>query len=280
MKKRIFINLLLIFVLALSLVFTTSCKRNEKVIKVCASELPHADVLKNCVAPMLKEQGYTLKVYVLDWALQNDAVANKDYDANYFQHTDYLGTYEGSTKLFATCKVHYEPLGIYRGKSTGSLEDGKTFAICNDESNAVRALELLYAKGIIADYPITDDNKLKFSATKWTSSNGVSVTLISEELLVASMPDYDFVCLPCNTAYTGNVSQSKKVAEEDNPQLIYNNANILAAREDDYKNNEIYKTKIDVLTDALLSQEVADYINEKYDGAIVCGENSQFDLRK
>lgn len=279
MRKSIIRNLLLVCILTITLLGATSCKNKDKVIKVCASELPHADVLENCVAPMLKEQGYTLKVYVLDWTLQNSSVASKDYDANYFQHIPFLETYDGSTKLFAACKVHYEPLGIYQGKSKGSLEDGKTFAICNDESNAIRALELLFDRGVIAELPVTSDGKLSFSSTKWTSSNGVTVTLIAEELLVPSMPDYDFVCLPCNTAYTGNVSQSKKVTEEDKLELVSGKANILAARLNDYQNNEKYKAKIDVLTEALLSEEVANYINEKYGGAITCNENTQIDLR-
>ena len=125
MKKRI-LSLVTVLVLCLTLAFTTSCGNDEKVIYVCASELPHADVLENAVAPILKEKGYTLKVTVIDWTIQNDAVANKDYDANYFQHVPYLELYTGAVKLFASAKVHYEPLGIYRGKATGELNEGKT----------------------------------------------------------------------------------------------------------------------------------------------------------
>ena len=153
MKKRI-LSLVSLLILVFALCFTTSCEKEDKTIYVCASELPHADVLENAVAPILKEKGYTLKVTVLDWQLQNDAVANKDYDANYFQHIPYLETYTGSVKLFASAKVHYEPLGIYKGKATGALSEGKTFAICNDESNAIRALELLQAKGVINNIPV------------------------------------------------------------------------------------------------------------------------------
>lgn len=276
--KKIFRLLLLAFV-GFATFFATSCNKNEKVIKVCASELPHADILENCVAPLLKEQGYELKVYVLDWTIQNDSVASKDYDANYFQHIPYLETYEGSIKLFASCKVHYEPLSIYRGKSTSSLETGKSFAICNDESNAVRAFELLKAKGVLEEIPVTEDGKLTFTGTKWTSKEGIEVTLIAEELLVASMPDYDFVCLPCNTAYTGNVHQAKRVAFEDDPEQVSQKANVLAARFEDYNNDENYKAKIDALTEALLSEEVSRYVNEKYNGAITCDTSSQIDLR-
>ena len=81
MKKNRIFKILLTLVIIITITFSTSCKKNDKVIKVCASQLPHADILRNCVASILEEQGYTLKVYVLDWTLQNDSVASKDYDA-------------------------------------------------------------------------------------------------------------------------------------------------------------------------------------------------------
>ena len=114
MKKRI-LSLVTVLVLCLSLAFTTSCEKDEKVIYVCASELPHADVLENAVAPILKEKGYTLKVTVIDWTIQNDAVANKDYDANYFQHVIFFdGEKEGNGYNIANVgAVHLEPFGLY-----------------------------------------------------------------------------------------------------------------------------------------------------------------------
>ena len=175
MKKR-FLCLVAVLVLCLS-VCLTSCNKDKKTIYVCASELPHADILENAVAPILEEQGYTLKVTVLDWTIQNDSVASGDYDANYFQHVPYLELYTGEIKLFATTKVHYEPLGIYKGKATGELAEGKTFAICNDESNALRALELLKAKGVINNIPVDKDGKLTIVGANWTADNGVKAVL-------------------------------------------------------------------------------------------------------
>ncbi len=256
------------------------CKDDEKTITVCASELPHADILENCVKGILEEKGYKLEVKVLDWTLQNDGVASGDYDANYFQHVPYLETYTGSTKLFASCKVHYEPLSIYYGKKNIELSEGKTFEICNDESNAVRAFKLLKEKGVLTEIPVDENDKLTFEGSSYTADNGVTVTLISEDLLVSSINDYDFALLPCNTAYTGNVDSARLVAKEDSEELVYQNANIIAAREDDYKNNETYRNKIDVLTDALLSEEVRNYVSQKYAGKIICDASSQIDLRK
>lgn len=275
MKKIVIIILLCLFGLT-----STGCFSQDKTIRVCASELPHADVLNNCVREILKLKGYKLEVSVLDWTLQNDGVANKDYDANYFQHIPYLETYSGKTSLFATCKVHYEPLGIYYGKEKKDLLEGKSFEICNDESNAVRALKLLQEKGVLKKAPITSDGKLAFTGSTWISDNDIKITLISEELLVSSINDYDFALLPCNTAYTGNVSSSRLVDKEDNQTLILENANVIAARQNDYLEDSVYKKKIDVLTEAMLSKEVREYIQKKYDGKITCDEKTQIDLRK
>lgn len=275
MKKIVIIILLCLFGLT-----STGCFSQDKTIRVCASELPHADVLNNCVREILKLKGYKLEVSVLDWTLQNDGVANKDYDANYFQHIPYLETYSGKTSLFATCKVHYEPLGIYYGKEKKDLLEGKSFEICNDESNAVRALKLLQEKGVLKKAPITSDGKLAFTGSTWISDNDIKITLISEELLVSSINDYDFALLPCNTAYTGNVSSSRLVDKEDNQTLILENANVIAARQNDYLEDSVYKKKIDALTEAMLSKEVREYIQKKYEGKITCDENTQIDLRK
>lgn len=269
--KRILVVLLTALLLVTSLCFTACGDANT--ITVCASELPHADILTNCVADILAKQGYTLKVKVIDWTIQNDAVAQGDYDANYFQHLPYLQTYAGTTKLFAVCKVHYEPLGIYKG---GKANDS-SIAICNDESNAIRALQLLYSKKYISELPVKD-GKLTFSNS--VKIGDVTITLIEESLLVASMADYTYVCLPCNTALTGKVDQSLRIDREDEKDLVETNANLLAVRLDDYNNDEVYKAKIDALADALLSLEVADYVQQKWGGAITCDSTTQIDLRK
>ena len=292
MKK--FFKVLLSLALSLVSVFAVAgaagCSKDDT-ITVCASDVPHAEVLNGVVKEELKKKGYTLEVTILDWTEQNNAVANGDYDANYFQHVPYLETYTGSVKLFASCKVHYEPLGIYYGKAAQgtAVTDGKTFEICDDESNAIRAFQLLTAKGVINkdaegdNYPVNaagDALTIGDTAKSWTSVDGqVTVTLVAENLLVASKGDYDFACLPCNTAYTGKVAADQRVAVEDDPAQVAGKANVIAARLDDYKNDEKYKAKIDALTDVMLSEAVSDFFAEKYLGAMTCDSSSQIDLR-
>lgn len=277
-----------------------ACGNSDKTINICASEIPHAEVLNSsAVKAALKEKGYNLKVKVLDWTIQNDAVAQGDYDANYFQHVPYLNTYAGKVELFAAAKVHYEPLGIYYGKAAKgtAVTDGKSFEICNDVSNGLRALQLLDAKGVFDldaqgdNAPVVtvkdkDGNDVEaFSDTavknnKWVSNEGVEVTLIAEELLAQSKNDYDFACLPCNTAYTAKITADQRAAVEDDPAQVAGKANIIAARKADYASNEAYKAKIDALCDVMLSKTVSDFFAEKYLGAMTCDASTQIDLRK
>ncbi len=293
MKKltKLLVSLALCAVTALSFGSFAACGNDAKTIKVCASDVPHAEVLNGIVKSELEKKGYTLEVSVLDWTIQNDSVAKGDNDANYFQHVPYLETYTGTTKLFASCKVHYEPLGIYYGKAENgtAVTNGATFEICDDESNAIRAFQLLEQKKVISkevegdNYPINAaGDKLNIGATTqtWTNKAGtVSVTLVAENLLVSSMSDYDFALLPCNTALTGNISSDKLAAKEDDPAQVAGKANIIAARVDDYKNNAEYKAKIDALTEVMLSNEVSDYFRTKYNGVMTCDSSTQIDLR-
>lgn len=275
----------IILTLSTSIIFLgalTSCNAsNEKtLIKVCASELPHADILNNCVKDILKEKGYTLKVTILDWTLQNEAVTNKDYDANYFQHIPYLNSDEQGKDLFAVCKVHYEPLTIYQGKSNATdVKEGKTFEICSDTSNAIRAFTLLQEKGVLTNIPVDESGENLTILGSTYTENEVTVTLIDEALLAASLNDYDFGLLPCNTALTAGISSDKLVGREDNPEQVSLKANVLAARSEDYKSDQDYKTKIDLLADALLSEAVSSYVNDKYKGNITCDSSTQIDLR-
>lgn len=248
-----------------------SCSTNtSKTIKVCASELPHANILNNVVKDLIKDKGYILEVTILDWTMQNDAVKNGDYDANYFEHIPYLLEYSQNKKqeiLFASAKVHYEPLRIYAGKASKGLYDKlATFEICNDVSNATRALELLVAEKIIDSYEKDTDGNANLDKLP---SN---IKTISENLLVSSLPDYDYGLLPCNTAMTGNIdatSDKNKNLPSESSELADAKANVITASTNKYKNDTDYKTKIDILTDAILSSSVKDYITKTWNSVVL-----------
>ncbi|NCB31341.1 MAG: metal ABC transporter substrate-binding protein, partial [Clostridia bacterium] len=122
-------------------------------IKVGASITPHAEILA-AIKDDLATAGYDLEIVEFtDYVLPNTALENGELDANYFQHQPYLDDFnaENGTHLVSVAAIHYEPFGIYAGKTAGldNLADGATVAIPNDGTNEARALLLLEAQGLI-----------------------------------------------------------------------------------------------------------------------------------
>ena len=111
-------------------------------LKVAASPTPHAEIL-NVAKEVLAEQGIDLEVVEFsDYVQPNLVTENGEVDANYFQHTPYLDSFneENGTHLVSVGAVHYEPFGIYPGKSSdlANIADGATIAVPNDTTNEAR----------------------------------------------------------------------------------------------------------------------------------------------
>ena len=63
---------------------------DEKKLVVGASNVPHAEILEKA-KPLLEKKGIELEVKKFqDYVLPNKSLADKDLDANYFQHIPYL----------------------------------------------------------------------------------------------------------------------------------------------------------------------------------------------
>ena len=110
-------------------------------LKVAASPTPHAEIL-NVAKGVLAEQGIDLEVVEFsDYVQPNLVTENGEVDANYFQHTPYLDSFneENGTHLVSVGAVHYEPFGIYPGKSSdlANIADGATIAVPNDTTNVL-----------------------------------------------------------------------------------------------------------------------------------------------
>ncbi len=101
-------------------------KGDDTTIVVGASPAPHAEILAQ-VKDILANHGYTLEVKEFtDYIQPNVALNDGSLDANYFQHITYLEDYnaKNGTNLVSAGKIHFEPLGLYPGK-TASIEDLK-----------------------------------------------------------------------------------------------------------------------------------------------------------
>lgn len=263
MKKIIAIALTLLFALSL-----TACGKKAETLKVGASVTPHAEILKVAKDELAKE-GITLEIVEFtDYVLPNTSLESGDLDANYFQHKPYLDTFnaEHGTNLVSVAAIHYEPFGIYAGKTASieALQDGATISVPNDGSNEARALLVLEAQGLI---------KLKEGVGTTATvldiaENPKSLNIIEMEAaqLAISLQDVDLAVINGNYALQAglNAATDALATEDANSAAAQEYANILAVKAGNESDPRIAK-----LIAALESDAVRDYINNTYKGAVV-----------
>ena len=237
-------------------------------IKVAASATPHAEILEQA-APLLAAKGWTLEVTVFDDYVQpNLVVESGDFDANYFQHIPYLDNFneEKGTHLVNAGGIHYEPFGIYPGtkSSLDDLADGDTIAVPNDTTNEARALLLLQDNGIIT---LKDGAGLN-ATVKDIESNPKNIKIQElEAAQVARVKDeVAFVVLNGNYALQAGFSVAKDsiAYETSDSEAAKTYVNVIAVKEGN-ENSEA----IQALIETLKSDEITNYINETYDGAVI-----------
>ena len=238
------------------------------VLKVGASPVPHAEILK-FIVPKLKEKGIDLQVVEFtDYVQPNLALQNKELDANYFQHLPYLTDFnkKNNTQISPSINVHFEPLGLYPGKtkSLNDVKEGDTIAVPNDTTNEARALLLLEAAGLIK---VKADAGLAATVKDITENpKKLKIKELEAAQISRALQDVNLAVINGNYAIEAglNAATDALKAEDKDSLAAKTFANFLAVRTGDEGRAEI-KT----LGEVLNSQEVKDFINEKYKGAVV-----------
>ena len=236
-------------------------------IKIGATPSPHAEILE-AAKDALKKKGVEIEIVTYnDYVQPNIATDEGQIDANYFQHQPYLDDFnkENNTHVVSVGKIHYEPFGIYAGKSKDlkNIQDGAKIAVPNDTTNEARALLLLEANGII---------KLKdgagLTATKQDiveNPHNVEIYEVETAQIPRSLDSMDFACMNGNFAIQANYKPSEALAaEKSDSEAAQTYANIIAVAEKN-KDAAWAKTLVEVLT----SKEIQDFINKKYEGGVV-----------
>lgn len=266
MKKRV---LALIAVAVLGVSALTGCggSKNDKVIKVAASAVPHAELLEQA-KPILEKQGYTLEIQIFnDYVQPNNVVESGDFDANFFQHIPYLNDFnaENKTHLVNAGGIHYEPFGLYPGKESDLANmQGATIAVPNDTTNEARALLLLQDNGYI-----TLKEGAGLAATKVDIiENPYNIQLVELESaqIPRTLPDVSFAIMNGNYAMEAgySVADNALVYESAESEAAATYVNVIAVKE----GNE-NSAKIKALVDALKSDTIRQYITDNYDGGVI-----------
>lgn len=236
-------------------------------IKVGASPAPHAEILE-VVKDILAEQGVTLEIVEFnDYIVPNTAVESGELDANYFQHITYMNDFNESdgTHLVSAAEVHYEPFGLYAGKtdSLDALADGAQIAVPNDATNEGRALLLLEQEGLIT---LKEDAGL--TATKADiaeNPKNLEIVELEASQLPSRLADVDLAVINGNYAIDAGLKVSDALAvEAADGEAATAYVNVLAVKEGSEN-----APAIQALAKALCSDEVKTFMEETYGGAVV-----------
>ena len=267
MKKRI-LSLALVLTLAAALAGCGSAKAAESsTIKVGANITPHSEILEEA-KPLLEAKGITLEIVKLEDSITpNTGVIEGSLDANYFQHVPYLEQFnkENGPDLVSIGAIHYEPFGIYAGKTTdlSALPDGALVAVPNNVTNEARALLLLAQEGLLT---LKDDAGINATVEDIVENpKNIQFKELAPEQLVAALPDVEVAVINGNYAIEGGLHVSQALAVEANDGLAAQTYGNIIATSPDKKDNAALKTLVEVLQ----GPEIKAFIEGKYDGAVV-----------
>ena len=215
-------------------------------LTVGASSTPHAELLE-IVKPALAEQGIELDIVIYDdYVLPNTALQDGTLDANYFQHTPYLNSFNASngTDLVSAGLIHYEPFGIY-SKTVSDLKDladGATIIVPDDDSNQTRALLLLQQEGLVE---LPDGASVENGVTLLdiADNKGYNVQAVQADAvpsLLANSDDGTVAVINYNYALGAGFKTTDALAIEDaSGDAAQTYANIIAVRRGDENRPEI-----------------------------------------
>ncbi len=239
-----------------------------KTLVVAASPSPHAEILNDFAAPALAEQGITLEVKeYTDYILPNQDTSSGEVDCNYFQHINYLNNYneENGTDLVNAGKIHFEPMGVFAGKSSdlAAVADGATISVPNDATNEGRALLLLQEQGLIT---LAGDAGITATPNDIVENpHNIQFSEQEAAMLPSTLADVDFAVINGNYAIDAGLSLADAVAQEsaDSEAIANEYANVICTTpelEDD--------ERIVALVGVLTTDDFKAYLEETFGDAV------------
>ncbi len=237
---------------------------HAETIRVGVTAGPHAEVI-DAVRKVAAKRGLDIKpVEFTDYVFPNQALANKDLEANSFQHEPYLKNQIAKTgwKIVKVATTTASPMGIYsrKYKSFADVPAGATIAIPNDPSNGARSLQILAVNGIITLKDPT--NTTAGIADIAQNAKKLKFVELDAAQLARSLGDVDAAAVNNNYAVQAGLDPVRDSLIKEPAETPW--VNIIAVREED-KDKPWVKT----LTEAYRSEPVKQFILTRFKGAYV-----------
>lgn len=242
-------------------------KEESKTIVVGASPTPHAEILEEA-KPLLKEKGYDLEIKVFqDYVLPNKALAEKELDANYFQHIPYLEKeiLDKGYDFANAGSIHLEKMAFYSQsvKDVKDVKDGATVLVSNSQSDWGRVITILQDADLVTIKDGVEPSKATFDDIEANPKNLTFKHDIDPAILTTAYQNDEADLIAINANFAENIGLNPEkdgvLVEKDNSPY----ANVIATRTEDKEADGI-KALIEVLH----SDEIKDFITEKWNGTI------------
>ena len=253
-------------VLTAASVLASGCggQEGQKEIQLGATSGPHAEVAE-AVAKEAANQGLKVKVIEFsDYVTPDQALADGDIDLNSYQHEPFLENFNAKSGAHLTSigTTILMRMGIYSDKvhDVQDVPDGAKVAIPNDPTNGGRSLLLLEKAGLLKLREGSGTNPTVHDITE--NKKNLKFQEVEAAQVPRTLDDVDAAVINTNYAMQANLVPTKDALFMEDSTSPY--VNIVAVRAGDENRPEIQ-----ALIAALHSQEIKDFINEKYKGAVV-----------
>lgn len=253
----------------------STASTEDKVIKVGATEVPHAEILNNVVKDVLAKEGWTLEVTVFtDYVTPNTALAEGSLDANYFQTLGYMedqNNTHSDFELAAAVGVHIEPMGIYSAtlSDISELEDGAKIVVPNDSDNLDRGLRVLVQAGLLND-PGTEEyvTEATFNGNSELNPHNYEIVAVEAASVPLQIDDKTIAAVVCNGNYALEAdlpsSHPSIYVESFDTETSVKRTNYVVVNKSDLESE-----KTQALIKAITSDEVKQYIEDTYKGSVI-----------
>ncbi|MFS1514511.1 MetQ/NlpA family ABC transporter substrate-binding protein [Chengkuizengella sp. SCS-71B] len=235
---------------------------------VGASNVPHAEILEQAV-PVLAEKGIELEIVTFqDYVLPNTALAEKELDANYFQHIPYLESQlaDHGYDFVNAGGIHIEPIGVYSQnyESLADLPEGAQLIMSNSVADHGRFLSLLQTEGLITLKEGIDTTKATIEDIAENPRNIEFIADIEAGLLpqVYNNGEGDAVLINTNYAIDAGLNPVEDAIALEGSESPY--VNIITVRSGDETREEIQ-----TLVEILRSEDIQNFILEEYNNSVV-----------
>ncbi len=256
--------------IATSVALLSACSPDEdNKVKVAINTGPDEAIWK--VVEQVAKDKYHLDVEVVsfnDYVLPNEALNNKDVDANAFQTLPYLEAQskERGYKFAVVGKTFVFPIAAYshRIKNISELPEGATVTISNETTTLGRSLLLLQAQGLLKLKPGV--GYLPTTLDIIDNPKQLKIVEVDTPQLTRTLDDPNVSLSIINTNFSAQagLSAARDGLFMEGPDSPYVNA--IVAREDNKDSKKIQELKA-----AFQTSEVAEKAKEVYIGDAIKG---------